>query len=306
MSTNDIEIITTAFERVKTLSSLFGAAIPASIISEGFYFHGEKILLDNRAVGIFKPRQMQHCALSIKTTIRRDGLRGIYNDHQTSDNYFNYSLQRGDPYKNGNAYLWASLERNTPFIYFHAIAPGLYNAIWPCFVSNIFPDAGYALIAVGNKSIVKKDCDVQYRIPNEIESRYEVRETKIRMHQASFRRNVLDAYNNKCAITGLPTMKLLEAAHIIPDSQIGVNQTVKNGVSLSRLHHKAYDSNLIGIDSDYTICVSNELKVLDDNSFIKSSILDFEGKKLRVPQKSELRPDREYLAERFKNFLSQQ
>jgi len=55
------------------------------------------------------------------------------------------------------------------------------------------------------------------KVPDNIESRYMVGEIKFRLHQDSFREAVLSAYNNKCAITGLPTPKLLEAAHIIPD-----------------------------------------------------------------------------------------
>jgi hypothetical protein len=52
---NDLELVHLAFNRVKELSLNYGDSIPRQAISEGFLFNGEKILLDNRAVDIFKP-----------------------------------------------------------------------------------------------------------------------------------------------------------------------------------------------------------------------------------------------------------
>jgi hypothetical protein len=68
---NDLQIVHLAFNRVKELSLQYGDSIPHQAISEGFQFNGEKILLDNRAVGILKPRQIAQCAISIKTTMQR-------------------------------------------------------------------------------------------------------------------------------------------------------------------------------------------------------------------------------------------
>jgi putative restriction endonuclease len=38
-----------------------------------------------------------------------------------------------------------------------------------------------------------------------------------RLHQFSFSEAVLAAYGNRCAISGLPEPRLLDAAHIIAD-----------------------------------------------------------------------------------------
>jgi putative restriction endonuclease len=300
---SDLELVHLAFNRVKELSLKFGDSIPHQAISEGFLFNGEKILLDNRAVGIFKPRQMSECAISIKTTMQRDGSEGIYNDHQDIDDHYKYALQRGDPRGVNNKYLWASMATGTPLIYFQAIAPGLYTAIWPCFVKEIFPEKGYALIAESNKISSSMLPDYKYPLPTEIESRYCVRETKVRMHQASFRQNVLNAYNGKCAITGLQTKTLLEAAHIIPDSELGKIQYVSDGIALSRIHHRAYDLNLLGISPDNQIHISDELKLGKGNKFMRDALLEFEGRKLVIPRSEVNRPDRDKLAARFEVFL---
>jgi putative restriction endonuclease len=246
---------------------------------------------------------MFECAISIKTTMQRDGSEGIYNDHQDIDDHYKYALQRGDPRGVNNKYLWASMATGTPLIYFQAIAPGLYTAIWPCFVKEIFPEKGYALIAESNRFSTSVLPDYKYSLPTEIESRYCVRETKVRMHQASFRQNVLDAYSGKCAITGLQNKKLLEAAHIIPDTELGKTQYVSDGIALSRIHHRAYDLNLLGISPDNQIYISDELKQGKDNKFMRDALLEFEGRKLIMPRSEVNRPDRDKLAARFEVFL---
>jgi putative restriction endonuclease len=301
---SDLELVHLAFNRVKELSLIYGNSIPHQAISEGFHFNSDRVLLDNRAVGIFKPRQMSECAISIKTTMQRDGSQGIYNDLQDIDDHYKYALQRGNPRGGNNKYLWASMNTGTPFIYFQAIAPGRYTAIWPCFVKAILPEKGYALIVESNKINKSILAGYKFEVPTEIESRYCVRETKVRMHQASFRQNVLDAYDGKCAITSLQNNTLLEAAHIIPDSELGELQYVSDGIALTRLHHRAYDLNLLGISPDNKIYISDELKQGRDNKFMRDALLEFEGRKLVLPRSTVNRPDREKLAARFDMFLA--
>jgi putative restriction endonuclease len=89
------------------------------------------------------------------------------------------------------------------------------------------------------------------------ERRYALREVKTRLHQASFRDAVLAAYGGRCAISHLPEPRLLDAAHIIMDADEQLGQpVVSNGLPLTKLHHAAFDANLIGIDPDYRIHVS--------------------------------------------------
>jgi hypothetical protein len=47
---SDLGLVHLAFNRVKELSLKYGDSISHQVISEGFLFNGEKILLDNRAV----------------------------------------------------------------------------------------------------------------------------------------------------------------------------------------------------------------------------------------------------------------
>ncbi len=283
---------------------MYGDSIPWSAIKEGFFYAGQKVLLANQAKGIFKPKIMQRGPISIKTTIPRGNRANIYNDQLIDAGYYQYSLEKGDPHGERNVLLWHALEDSSPFIYFHAVVPSIYKALWPCFVRSILPDQRYAEIIIGRalSSLSEKPA---YEIPQDIESRYLVRETKVRLHQASFREAVLGAYYHKCAVTGLPIPQLLEAAHIIPDSKIGDVQTVRNGVALSRLHHKAYDANLIGIDPDYKIHVSQRIFVENGGPLLNKGILEFDGRKIEIPGDIDCQPNKDYLARRFEEYQLQ-
>ena len=50
------------------------------------------------------------------------------------------------------------------------------------------------------------------------ERRYVLRTIQQRLHQAAFRARVLDAYGGRCALSGIPEARLIDAAHIMPDA----------------------------------------------------------------------------------------
>ena len=60
------------------------------------------------------------------------------------------------------------------------------------------------------------------------ERRYALRVVKQRLHQTSFREAVIAAYNGRCAVSGLPERRLLDAAHIISDKNEHMGQPVIN------------------------------------------------------------------------------
>ncbi|BFM15457.1 HNH endonuclease [Maricurvus nonylphenolicus] len=300
---SELVVVSAAFEHVKQLDELYGDAIPSAVIEQGFNLNGETVLLMNRAAGIFKPRQMSSGVLSIKTTIPRKGAGiNIYNDQLTDDGYYQYSLQKGDPRGGRNKCLWQAYESKQPFVYFHAIAPAVYKALWPCFIEDIHPDGGYAKILVGIAQQNDKNSIVEYKLPDAIESRYMVRETKVRLHQSSFRAAVLDVYKNRCAVTGMAQPRLIDAAHIVPDSQVYGKQLVNNGIALSNLHHRAFDRNLLGIDGDYRIHISSEIKEHLPNGFVDKAFLACDKQILNLPSCKDYYPNRESLAEKFERF----
>ncbi len=118
-------------------------------------------------------------------------------------------------------------------------------------------------------------------------------QTMIRVGQDFFRRSVLSAYNVRCCITGLAVPKLLVASHIVPWRIDAANRlNPKNGLCLSMLHDKAFDTGIITIAEDMTISVSPEYAANADN-FFKSALLAYNGKLIALPEK--FQPHREFL-----------
>ena len=76
-----------------------------------------------------------------------------------------------------------------------------------------------------------------------------VRETSRWSRSVSFRRQVLSAYENRCAVTRRQ-LRLVDAAHILPVSS-GARSVddVRNGIALSPTYHRAFDNGLIYLDN---------------------------------------------------------
>ena len=97
---------------------------------------------------------------------------------------------------------------------------------------------------------------VSYSEEGELRRRYVTRAVRQRLHQQEFRERVLEAYRRQCALCRLRHPELLDAAHIIPDAEERGAPVVRNGLSLCRLHHAAYDAYLLAVRPDYTVEVT--------------------------------------------------
>ena len=92
---------------------------------------------------------------------------------------------------------------------------------------------------------------------------------KQRINQSFFRMTVLSSYNNRCCISGIGNIELLEACHIIDWSENTANRTnPQNGLCMNSFFHKAYDKLFMAISPDLTIIISDELlqNTIDDVS----------------------------------------
>lgn len=304
VSTDDDQIRQAALARVRMLTQVYGDDIPWSAISQGFALDREKIFLANKAVGIFKPKQMRSGALSIKTTKPRAGRTNVYADSEDTDGTFIYSLQGKDPNNHYNRALRESWENQAPIIYFHAVAESVYKAIFPCFIESIDTHSMTCRVSVASEISSSEQYTLRDSEAWRIERRYALRATNVRLHQAEFRERVLDAYGRRCSMTGLPVPELLEAAHIMPDThELGV-AGVNNGICLSRIHHRAFDSNLIGVNPDFKIQVSERLLGIQDGLILEGGLKALHGQSLELPSNKKNWPSRNLLDLRFNEFKS--
>ncbi|MFD6894120.1 HNH endonuclease [Rhodococcus sp. NPDC060086] len=130
-------------------------------------------------------------------------------------------------------------------------------------------------------------------------------ETKRRLHQPVFRATVMRAYETRCTVCALGHGELLDAAHIVPDSNEAGIASVNNGLALCKIHHAAYDVNILGITPELIVEIRKDLLDEIDGPMLQHGLKERHGQKLMVlpPTRSE-RPDRDLLAISYERFLS--
>jgi putative restriction endonuclease len=291
-----------ALQHVRRLSETHDH-LTAKELKPGFEFEGKRIPLANPQKGIFKPKEMRYL-LSIKTVFPRPGAKIWYDDQRQvhkqiygGDDAVDYAFMGTDPDAADNRWLREAMENRVPIIYFLGLAPGRYQAIVPVFLTGWDSKGLVARVAIGFAG------DKVYELPEDVaERRYALRAVKQRLHQASFREAVITAYNGRCALSGLPESVLLDAAHIIVDSNEKYGQPiVSNGIPLSKIHHAAFDAHLIGIDPDFRIHVSERLMSQQDGPMLEA-LKGLHHGKLHLPRRPQDHPDRTRLEIRFEEF----
>jgi hypothetical protein len=95
----------------------------------------------------------------------------------------------------------------------------------------------------------------------EIASSYSYGVVKRRNHQRRFRSQLLAAYKPECAVCRFDQIEILEAAHVIPDSQGGPS-SVENGRLLCPNHHRAHDTMLFRLDGQPAVWNDPRLEFL--------------------------------------------
>ena len=101
----------------------------------------------------------------------------------------------------------------------------------------------------------------------------------------------------------LPFGELLDAAHIQTDADGGAAR-VSNGLALCRIHHGAFDTNILGIDADYHVSIKESVLETFDGPTLQHALKDMHGAKLaQLPTHRHERPDRSLLDERFQKFM---
>lgn len=298
----DAGIRLAAFEHVRRLSEVYGH-LSAAELRPGFVFEGERVPLINPQRGIFKPRQMRYL-LSIRTVFPRPGGKVWYDDQREvhrqifeSEEMVDYAFMGQDPEAADNRWLREAFENQIPVIYFLGVAPGRYEAMVPTFIAGWDGNALKARLAFGFP-----DQEGLAAPESALERRYALRAVKQRLHQASFREAVITAYGGRCALSGLPEQRLLDAAHIVPDTDQSLGQpVVPNGLTLSKIHHAAFDAHLIGIDPDYRLHVSRRLFEQHDGPMLEA-LKGLNGNMIHLPARDMDLPDRDRLAQRFGRF----
>ncbi len=296
----DMQVRSAAFAWLREQMDLLGDdVLPRALLSRGFVFQGHRVPLISPK-GIFKPRILPDIPLSITTAPR-----GPYDDSFGPDGLLAYRYRGSDPRHRDNAGLRLAMRRGTPLVYFHGVVPGKYLAVWPVFIVGDDPHGLTFTVAVDDAQTVRDGLARGTGAADDASARrvYITSQVRQRLHQRGFRERVMQAYRRQCAMCRLKHAELLDAAHIIGDTEAGGDPVVPNGLSLCKIHHAAFDQNILGVDPDYRILVREDILHEKDGPMLRHGLQELQGSRLIVPRRADLRPDRDRLARRFEKFL---
>ncbi|MFA5971924.1 MAG: HNH endonuclease [Lentimicrobiaceae bacterium] len=292
----DNQIRLAAFEHLKDLVSIYGDVLPYKELIKGFLFKGERITLLG-ASGIWKPKQLD-LPISITTSSS-----GPYSDSLTNDGFLKYKYRGTDPNHRDNKGLRELINLQKPLIYFHSVLEGKYMATWPVYIMNDNINALEFTVAVDDAYHISdaigkaEDPEEHYR------RKYLTSSVLVRLHQKSFRERVLAAYQNHCTLCNLRHVELLDAAHIIGDNEDTGEPIIQNGLALCKIHHAAFDQNILGISPDYTIKIRHDILQETDGPMLKYGIQLLDNNSLILPKDIRNYPDKDRLSTRFEQFL---
>ena len=295
------EIRSSLFLWLKEREAQNGGIFSREELVNEFYFKGNRITLIG-PTGIWIPKGFE-IPISITTTSN-----GPYNDGFSDDGILTYKYRGNNPNHRDNIGLTKAYKTRTPLVYFHSVFPGKYQAVWPIFIMKNDPlnlqieaaiDPAYSqqqyVHAIPEITGSNNESVLSIR-------KYITALTRQRLHQSAFREYVLKAYDRRCTICRLQHPELLDAAHIIPDRQETGLPIVTNGLSLCKIHHSAFDKNIIGISPDYRLSVREDILREVDGPMLEFGLKAIDGQKINLPRKTTEHPDRDRLAVRFEEF----
>jgi putative restriction endonuclease len=298
---HDARVRSAAFGWLAQQVALHGDVLPRSVLAQGFMLDGIRIPLMGPQ-GIFKPRILPEVPISITSTPE-----GPYDDTFRSENLLRYRYRGTDPQHPDNRGLRAVMARRLPLVYFHGLVPGRYLATWPVYI--VGDDPGELAFTVDLDEIASKDAFEsagEQAIREEssaVRRAYAAAVFRVRLHQRAFRERVLEAYRHQCAFCRLRHQELLDAAHIVPDTQPEGEPIVPNGLALCSLHHTAFDRAFLGLRPDYTIEVRPDLLREKDGPTLVHAIQALHNSRIMLPHVASLRPDPARVAARYQGFL---
>ncbi len=265
-----------------------------------FRFDGEPFRLMDPQRGIRKPKELA-AALSIRTVYRPDGAKRPYEDEMGDDGLLRYKWRGEDLDHPENRALRSAMELELPLIWFFGVGVAMYQPIFPVYLLAEEPERHQFVIIPGAiRGLVDATSPAESQL-----RRYVMAESKRRLHQPVFRATVMRAYETRCAVCSLAHGQLLDAAHIVPDSDEAGIPTVRNGLAMCKIHHAAYDAHILGVSPDYIVKIRADLLDEIDGPMLQYGLKERHDQKLMVlPSVRAQRPDRDLLSISYERFRS--
>jgi putative restriction endonuclease len=263
----------------------------------GFTFEGERVPLVSQQ-GIFKPAVLD-LPISIRTTYRAPEEDRPYYDEVDENGYLLYRYRGTDPQHHENRWLRQVRDRALPLLYLAGVARGRYLPSAAAIIED-HPESltfGVQLMpidaaAIGTVNAVALDPATR---------RHYLALVQRRTGQARFRETVLDAYASRCTLCRLRHRELLDAAHIVSYAEGGTH-LVTNGMSMCKIHHAAYDLNIVGVRPDGVAEVRADVLEEVDGPMLRHGLQEVHGARLYLPRSPAMRPSADGLERRYERF----
>lgn len=286
----DLALRERIMERLAHLRDQSGGTVTRDQLTK-FDFDGEQRRLVDASRGIWNPRDL-NATLSIISSPD-----GPYDDRQVDRGFFVYAYRAGST-DGDNRKLRAAIEPSMPMILLLKLKAGLFVPVFPVFAVADNPKARHFLIALDESlRFIEHPENLSEPV-----KQYAEQVTRRRLHQPVFRASVIRAYETRCAVCHLQHGELLDAAHIVPDSDDAGLPLVSNGLSLCKIHHAAYDQNLLGIRPDSVVEINQALLAERDGPMLKYGLQQMHGAAIALPRRKVERPNTDALAWRYEQF----
>lgn len=297
----DAEIRQRAFQFLDELRAAHGNALPYELLKHGFELRGSRIYFMGPQ-GIFKPAVLR-IPLSITTAPDSPRKPRPYEDAVEEGRVILYKYRGTDPSHPDNRGLREAMRQQVPLIYFVGLTPGRYYAEYPVYVVGDDPASHTFRVQADDQRLVAGSEAGVAEPTTAARREYITVLAQRRMHQEGFRVRVLQAYRECCAVCSLRHPELLEAAHILPDRHPHGQPVVPNGLALCKIHHAAFDRNILGIRPDHIVEIRRDILDEEDGPMLLHGLQEAHGRELVVvPRSPGLRPDPERLEERYRLF----
>ncbi|MCV7177393.1 HNH endonuclease [Mycolicibacterium sphagni] len=285
----ELELRRMLFEHLSAIADERGVVTRADL--ESITIGGRVYKAVDRNSGIWNPGALA-ATLSVISDPASD-----YDDGDMGDSLFSYAYEKTS--ENGrNVKMRRALDLQLPILLLRKIENSVFVPVFPVYVvSDDRPNRRFILALDESLRFV---ADPLHLRP--VEQRYAERAVKLRLHQPEFRGRILTAYQKRCTVCTLRHGKLLDAAHIIGDTKPHGLPIIENGLSLCKIHHAAYDANLLGISPDYVVRINCDLMEEVDGPMLQHGLQEMDGRALTLPPRRADRPSKDRLAERFDEF----
>lgn len=252
--------------------------------------NGEVIHLADRQKGIWNPAWLD-ATLSVLTTFGNP-----YGDRELGEGVWEYKYHKGST-AGDNVKLRRAYQLGVDVIYFRGLEDGRYEPIYPVRIVDSRPDERLVILAAKDLQRINWREGVQPSL-----RRYAETMILRRLHQDGFHKTVMRAYETSCAVCRLQYESLLDAAHIDRDKSDEGEPVIENGLALCKLHHAAYDANLIGITPEYVVRTRPSIRNADDGPMLEHALKGIHGQTIWTPKNPSEHPSPQRLARRFREF----